>query len=497
MPKKKPSRLEVYKRIRKPLPKPAAVFKSKKAYNRKKEMVEIEESLKELREERQNRPPTEEIIPAGVIKKKRDGYPLSKDEIAFMIKGMLSGNIPPYQITALLMAIYFKGMDRRETIDLTKEIITSGRPLDLSHIPMKKVDKHSTGGVGDKVSLCLAPLVAGAGVCCPMVSGRALGHTGGTLDKLESIPKFRTYLDNNSIIKQLSEIGVVMAGQTEEIAPADRALYALRDVTATVDCVPLIASSIMGKKLSEGIDGLCLDVKVGNGAFMKDMKRAKELAGVMVEIGRGMGKEVTALLTDMDQPLGRAIGNALEVKEAIELLKGDREGKDDLWEVTRELGAWMLKIGGKTVSVEEGKAMMEMLLEEGRGLAKFKEIIKAQGGDKRVVDNPSLLPIAKAKTSLPIDEGGYINNMDTERIGWASVILGCGRRQIEDRIDPEVGIILHKKIGDFVEKGEPVFTIYHHSGQDIEVVKEYLSTSISCSKAPVEKKPLIKGIVKT
>lgn len=435
-----------------------------------------------------------DLIPARIIKKKRDGLPLTREEISFMVKGMLSGEVPSYQVSALLMAIYFRGMDRKETIALTEEIVSSGRPLDLSGLSGRKVDKHSTGGVGDKVSLILAPLVASAGIYVPMVSGRALGHTGGTLDKLESIPGFRTEMTAKEMAEQLREIGLVMIGQTEEMAPADRALYALRDVTATVDSIPLIASSIMGKKLSEGIDGLVLDVKVGSGAFMKRYEDAEALARTMVEIGKGMGKEVVALITDMDQPLGRAIGNSLEVLESIEVLKGNIEGMEDLWEVTRELGAWMLILGRKAGTVEEGREIMERLLGEGKGLEKLRELILHQGG-RDVIEDPSLLPLTPERTHVPAEKKGLITAMDTERIGWASVMLGCGRMVADDRIDHSVGITVHKKRGSTVEKGEPIFTIHHRKGQEIGAVKECLLSSVLYGEE-AEPRPLIRALVR-
>ncbi len=434
------------------------------------------------------------FIPARIIKKKRDGLPLSSEEISFMMRGFLEGNIPPYQVSALLMAIYFRGMGMDETIALTREIIRSGSPLELRDLPGMKVDKHSTGGVGDKVSLILAPLVASADVYVPMVSGRALGHTGGTLDKLESIPGLRTDLSREEMVSQLKAIGIVMAGQTEEIAPLDRELYALRDVTATVESIPLIASSIMGKKLSEGIDGLVLDVKVGSGAFMKGYEDAEGLAKVIVEIGKGMGKEVVALITGMDQPLGRMIGNSLEVLEAIEVLRGDREGKEDLWEVTRELGAWMLIMGRKAETIEGGRDLMERLLLEGKGLERLRELVTHQGG-RDVISDTSLLPVAEERMDVLSEEEGCIASMDTERIGWASVLLGCGRRFTDDRVDHGVGIRVHKKIGDPVERGEPVFTVYHRKGQDVGKVIEELRSSITCGEK-VPSPPPVRGLIR-
>lgn len=390
------------------------------------------------------------------------------------------------------MAIYFKGMNPEEVSDLTHSMMTSGRVLDLSDIPGKKIDKHSTGGVGDKVSLILAPLVASAGVIVPMISGRGLGHTGGTLDKLESIPKFRTDLSLKEFKDSLSKIGLAMIGQTEEIAPADRKLYALRDVTATVDSIPLIASSIMSKKLSEGIDGLVLDVKTGSGAFIKRYGDSLSLAKAMIDIGTSLGVETVALITDMDQPLGMAIGNSLEVKEAIDTLKG--KGPEDLLKITLELGAWMLRLASGS-DIEKGRKTLKANLENGEALKKFKEMISIQGGNPDVVDKPDLLPSSKVKLEIRSEKEGYIERIDAESVGRAAAILGAGRERIDSVIDHSAGIILIKKIGDFLKKNEP-FAIFHTKDDSkIEEAKELLLSAFSFTNKKPEKGPLIRALL--
>ena len=388
-----------------------------------------------------------------LIKAKRDGHALSKEEIEFLVLGLTNGAIREYQFAAFLMVVFFRGMTFEETMNLTAAMMKSGRVFDLSDIPGIKVDKHSTGGVGDKVSLVLAPLVAACGVSVPMVSGRGLGHTGGTLDKLESIPGFRTDLTYHQFRRILKKTGFAMMGQTAELAPADKKIYALRDVTATVDSIPLIAASIMSKKLAEGIDGLVLDVKTGSGAFMAERKHARRLAETMIAIGNGLGKQVVALITSMDQPLGRAVGNSLEVIETFEALKG--RGPADLMAVTRELATHMLIMGsGIAFTRQRACAVLNHALGTGGALERFRALIKAQGGDERVADDYSLLPTARHTIRVVATDSGFVQEIDTLRTGMLSVRLGAGRAKQEDRIDPAVGFWFRRKIGDRVRKGD-------------------------------------------
>ncbi|MDH5186487.1 MAG: thymidine phosphorylase [candidate division WOR-3 bacterium] len=387
-----------------------------------------------------------------IIKKKRDGKALTKEEMNFLINGYTKHNIKDYQLAAFLMAVYYRGMSFDETTNLTIAMMDSGKVFDLSAIPGIKVDKHSTGGVGDKVSLILAPLVACYGVVVPMVSGRGLGHTGGTLDKLESIPGFRTNLTYQEFVTNLKSIGLAMMGQTEELAPADRKIYALRDVTATVDSIPLIAASIMSKKLAEGIDGLVLDVKTGSGAFMPKLSLAKKLAKIMIELGKRMNKKVTAFITDMSQPLGRTVGNALEVIEAIEALKG--KGEKDLMEVVLTLGEAMLLMGKKANTKNKARKLLQQSIDQRNALEKFRQLVRLQGGDERVIDDYSLLATAKYQIGVKSSKAGYVAKIDTQKIGMLAVELGAGRKKLEDRIDPAAGFIVNKKIGDLVRVGD-------------------------------------------
>ena len=393
-----------------------------------------------------------------IIKKKRDGEILTSKEIDFFIRGLTRGEIPDYQATALLMAIYFSGMTEDETYHLTYSMMNSGEVLDLSDIHGIKVDKHSTGGVGDKLSLTIAPLVASAGVPMPMIAGRGLGHTGGTVDKLESIPNFRTNLSLREFKETVKKINLSIIGQTSEIAPADKKLYALRGVTATVESIPLIVSSIMSKKLAEGIDGLVMDVKTGNGAFMKEFEDAIELSEGIVQIGKKMGKNVVAIITDMNQPLGYAVGNSLEVIEAIEFLKG--KGSDDIKNLTLKIGAWMLKIGGITEDIEDGIKILQEKLKNGEGLEKFRELLKCQNGNPEVIEDYNLFPKAKIIKDVMSMESGYVQKIETDKIGISACILGAGRLKADSPIDYSAGLILRKKIGDYVEKGEPLITIH-------------------------------------
>ncbi|KXS41941.1 MAG: pyrimidine-nucleoside phosphorylase, partial [Candidatus Frackibacter sp. T328-2] len=393
-----------------------------------------------------------------IILKKREGNELSKEEIEYLIEAYTAGELPDYQLSAWAMAVFFKGMNERETADLTMTMANSGDTIDLSPIQGVKVDKHSTGGVGDTTTLVLAPLVAAAGAPVAKMSGRGLGHTGGTIDKLESIPDFNTSLSREQFINNVNDIKVAVAGQTGNLAPADKKLYALRDVTATVDSIPLIASSIMSKKIAAGADGIVLDVKVGDGAFMKDYEEAKRLAKTMVDIGKNVQRETIAVISDMNQPLGLAVGNALEVKEAIETLRG--EGPVDLTALCLTLGSQMLRLSGVVKSVEAGREELEKVLTSGAGLKKLKEMITAQGGNPEVVDNYNLLPTAKQKIELKAEADGYIEEIAAEDVGIAAMLLGAGRKSKEDNIDMAVGVELAVKVGEEVSKGDKLALLH-------------------------------------
>ena len=428
-----------------------------------------------------------------IIKKKRDGGILTSEEIDFFIRGLTRGEIPDYQATALLMAIYFNDMTEDETYCLTSSMMNSGDVLDLSDIPGIKVDKHSTGGVGDKLSLTIAPLVASAGVSMPMIAGRGLGHTGGTVDKLESIPNFRTDLSLREFKETVKKIKLSIIGQTSEIAPADKKLYALRDVTATVESIPLIVSSIMSKKLAEGIDGLVMDVKTGNGAFMKEFEDALELSEGIVKIGKKMGENVVALITDMNQPLGYAVGNSLEVIEAIEFLKG--EGSDDIKNLTLKIGAWMLKMGGITEDIEDGIKILQEKLNSGEGLEKFRELIKCQNGNPEVTEDYNLFPKAKIIKDVKSIESGYVQKIETDKIGISACILGAGRLKADSPIDYSAGLILRKKIGDYVEKGDPLITIHTNKKEAISEAESMITSSYFIGVNPPIKPPLIHKVI--
>ena len=395
-----------------------------------------------------------------LIRKKRDELELSADEIREFIAGVTDDSIPKYQTAALLMAVYFRGLSDDELSVWTDAMIHSGIVVDLSSIAGRKVDKHSTGGVGDKVSICLAPLVAACGVPVPMISGRGLGHTGGTLDKLEAIPGFSTNIAVPRFIEMVDKIGISLIGQTSDLAPADRTLYALRDVTSTVESIPLISSSIMSKKLAEGIDGLVLDVKVGSGAFMKDLDRARELAQTLCGIGRRAGKEVTAFLTDMNQPLGREVGNAIETREAIDVLRG--EGPDDLVELTMALGAEMLIIGGVAEDEASARAQLQKVRGDGSALEKFARCVELQGGDPKAVEDTSLLPRATKTTVIAAEREATLQSINAEQIGVAAMILGAGREKVDDTIDPGVGLTMQIRLGDRVAAGAPLATLHHN-----------------------------------
>src|SRR5579863_7363017 len=392
------------------------------------------------------------------IRSKRDGLPLERQDIFQFIEDYSAGRIPDYQAAAFAMAVYFRGLDARETADLTEAMMRSGQVLDLSDLPQPKIDKHSTGGVGDKTSLVIAPAAAAGGLLVPMISGRGLGHTGGTLDKLESIPGFNTRLNLAEFRRVLAGAGCALIGQTDELAPADRKLYALRDVTATVESLPLISASIMSKKLAEGIDGLVLDVKTGSGAFMKKLEDSRQLARRMVEIGTACGKRMTALITDMNQPLGHAVGNALEVIECIETLKG--RGPRDLVEVSRQLTAAMFVLGGVEQSVESACARFDSVVASGQALERFRECVTLQGGDARVLDDYSRFARAEHEESFVAWEDGYVATLEAETVGRASMLLGAGRERLDSVIDPAAGLVFEKKVGDAVRAGERICAIY-------------------------------------
>ena len=433
-----------------------------------------------------------------IILKKRNGNRLTKEEIAFVVDGYTKGEIPDYQISALLMAVYFQGMDDEETSDLTEAMMKSGEVYDLSAISGRKIDKHSTGGVGDKTSIILAPLMASAGLVVPMMSGRGLGHTGGTLDKLESIPGFRTNLTKEEFISNLKKINVAMTGQSASIAPADKKMYSLRDVTGTVESVPLIAASIMSKKLAEGIEGLVLDVKVGTGAFMKDIDDARRLARAMVDIGNLKGVKTVAIITAMEQPLGKTIGNSLEIKECISALRG--KWPEDLKKVTLTLGAWMLRIadgisGQKAGDIQQYKERLEGLINNDAAFKRFVEMVDAQYGDPETAFKPSLLPSAKKIKQIIIQKEGYIQRMDAEKIGIASMMLGAGRQRIEDSIDHSAGIILNKKVGDYVKSGEQIAMFYYNDDKRLKEAEEVFLSGIEIGTEKVKTKDLILEVV--
>jgi len=417
-----------------------------------------------------------------LIRRKRDAAELLPEEIRYLIDGYTRGDIPDYQMSAWLMAAYLRGLNGAETAALTEAMLYSGQVLDFSDVPGRKVDKHSTGGVGDKTSLIIAPIVAAAGVRVPMISGRGLGHTGGTLDKLESIPGFRVNLSLAEFRRALGTVGCALIGQTAEIAPADKKMYALRDVTGTVENRSLICASIMSKKLAEGIDALVLDVKVGSGAFLKTEADATLLAELMVETGRRMGKQVVALLTDMDQPLGRTAGNAMEVQESIEVLSG--AGPADLRELCLVLAAWMLLLGERVKSVEEGKGVAAEMIASGRAREKFREIVRQQGGDARVVEDPKLLPRAAHAVDVVAAADGFIGATQCEQLGVAVVVLGGGREKKEDSVDPAVGLEFHKRIGDRVVRGEPLCTLHYNSDVRLEEARRLVETAYIISPQP-------------
>lgn len=418
-----------------------------------------------------------------VIDQKRNGGVLSDEQLQFFVDGVVDGSLPDYQISALLMAIYFQGMTDREQTQLTMKMMHSGERLDLSAIPGIKVDKHSTGGVGDKTSLPLAAMVAALGIPVPMISGRGLGHTGGTLDKLEAIPGFQVELSEQDFIKQVAEEKLAIVGATRDVAPADKKIYALRDVTDTVDSIPLIASSIMSKKLASGTDALVIDVKTGAGAFMKTEDSAVKLAKALVAIGKQAGLKCEAVISDMNQPLGSKIGNTLEIEETLDLLKGN--GPKDLLELVLELGSRMVVMGQQAASLAEARAKLEQTIADGSALARFKAMIKAQHGDSNVVDDYSLMPHAKYQIEYPAQKDGVIAKLTADEIGMASMLMGGGRQKADDQLDYAVGIELHKKIGDSVQKGESIMTIWSNR-EDIDDVKELLDQAVAIEESAQE-----------
>lgn len=425
-----------------------------------------------------------------LIERKRNGGRLSAGELRALMQSYADGTVPDYQMSAFAMAVYFRGMDDEEIEALTAAMLESGRMLELSHIKLPKVDKHSTGGVGDKVSLILAPLVAACGVAVPMMSGRGLGHTGGTLDKLESIPGFRTRLSLEETADQLERLGVAMIGQTKDIAPADKKFYALRDATGTVEAIPLIAASIMSKKLAEGLNGLVLDVKTGAGAFMTKLEDSITLAKTMIALGQRRGCETVALLTDMDSPLGEACGNALEVEESIHCLRG--EGPRDLREVTLAQAAEMLFVAKVVPSVKAGRERAEAALTSGAALDKFRAIVQAQGGHPGVVDNPLvLLPRAPIRERVEAARAGIVQRVEPRVIGRAIIALGGGRTKVDDEIDPSVGIVLHVRPGVRVERGQPIATIHARDEEGRAAAETALREAISLGDTPPAARPLI------
>lgn len=413
-----------------------------------------------------------------IIDAKRNGHELTDDQLQFFVDGVVDGSIPDYQVSALLMAIYFQGMTSEEQTSLTMKMMHSGTHLDLSAIPGTKVDKHSTGGVGDKVSLPLAAMVAATGIPVPMISGRGLGHTGGTLDKLEAIPGFKVEISEADFIKQVADEKLAIVGATGEVAPADKKIYGLRDVTDTVDSIPLIASSIMSKKIASGTDALVIDVKTGAGAFMKTLDQSRELAHALVEIGKQAGLQCMAVISDMNQPLGNKVGNSLEIEESIDVLKG--RGPADLTELVLTLGSYMVVMGGKAKTPEEGRRLLEQTIADGTALDRFRAMVAAQGGNPRVIDDYTVMPQAKYRIPYRAKRAGILSRLSADEVGTASMLLGGGRQQADDQLDYSVGIELHHKLGDRVEAGESLLTIYSNQ-KEVPAVEQLLDESIDIS----------------
>ncbi len=428
-----------------------------------------------------------------LITKKRDGKGLTREEIRFLVKGFTEGSIPDYQMSAFLMAVYFQGMSREETVWLTQEMKESGDIADLSGIDGIKIDKHSTGGVGDKTTLIVGPLAAACGIPVAKMSGRGLGFTGGTVDKLEAIPGFQTTLAEEDFFRQVNECGISVIGQTAHIAPADKKIYALRDVTATVENLSLITSSIMSKKLASGSDGILLDVKCGSGAFMKNEEDARQLAELMVKIGKADGKKTMAVITDMNQPLGNAVGNSLEVREAIDVLRG--EGPEDITRLSLELAGRMIYMGGCADSPEAGIAKAEQALESGTGLEKFRQFVAGQGGDPQIADDPEKLPLSRLSAQVTADRTGYITGIDAMGIGLASQHTGAGRQTKEESIDHGAGILLHRKTGDYVEAGEALCTLYSDEEVKLELALKEAQKSIQIGDQEPARPELIHGVI--
>ncbi|PWW05619.1 pyrimidine-nucleoside phosphorylase [Paenibacillus cellulosilyticus] len=428
-----------------------------------------------------------------LIQKKRNGQSLTFNEIAFLIKGYCQGTIPDYQMSAWAMAIFFQGMSKKETADLTMAMAHSGDTVDLSPIHGLKADKHSTGGVGDKTTLIVAPLVAAIGIPVAKMSGKGLGHTGGTIDKLESIPGLRTELPREAFFEQVNEIGIAIVGQSGNLTPADKKLYALRDVTATVESIPLIASSVMSKKIAAGADAIVLDVKTGSGAFMKTVEEAEELALAMVDIGTEVGRKTAAVISDMDQPLGFAIGNALEVTEAIATLRG--QGPADLEQLCITLAAHMAVLTGRTDSIEEAESLLRDALHSGAALAKFRAFVEAQGGDARIADQPELLPQAPETVSIVAEQDGWIASIQAEMLGLAAMKLGAGRAKKDDIIDYSVGITLRKKVGEAVTAGDVLADLHINDQDGLEAIKQEAATAFTISTEPPQSRPLLLSIV--
>jgi pyrimidine-nucleoside phosphorylase len=433
------------------------------------------------------------VYPQHVIARKRDGLELDRGEIESFVTGAAEGSWADYQLSALLMAIFLRGMTPKETAVLTEAMMRSGTVADLSSIRAPKADKHSTGGVGDKVSLHLAPMVAACGVAVPMVSGRGLGHTGGTVDKLESIPGFRVGLSVSEFRAQLEKVGVALISQTAELAPADRKLYALRDVTATVESIPLICASILSKKLAEGIDVLVLDVKFGRGAFMRDKARARELAIALTSVARAMGKPTRAVMTAMDEPLGHTVGNALEVAESIECLRGS--GPGDLMEVTYALGEQMLVLAGTAKDAAAARVLLERSVSSGAALAKFRELVAAQGGDPRVADDPAVLPASQIKVPVPSPADGWVRSVDALGVALAALRLGAGRAKAEDGIDPAVGVAALAKVGQRVSKGQPLCVVHANDKGRLAEAHTILARTIVVGALSVTPAPLVGEII--
>ena len=428
-----------------------------------------------------------------LILKKRQGNTLTKEEIQWMIREYTDGKIPDYQMSAMMMAVCFQGLDKEETYELTMAMAQSGEMLDLSGIEGVKVDKHSTGGVGDKTSLALTPIVASLGIPVAKMSGRGLGHTGGTIDKLESIPGFSTQLTDEQFEEQVNTIGVSIMGQTKDLAPADKLLYALRDVTATVDQISLIASSIMSKKLAAGADAILLDVKTGSGAFMKEESEAVKLAQEMVDIGKSAGRKMTAVITNMDEPLGMAVGNILEVKEAIDTLKGN--GPKDFTELVETLASHMLILGGIAEKFDEALSMVRGAVRDGKALDKFKQFVSAQGGDTRYIDHPELFEQAHIIEEIRSEQDGFVERINAQEIGICSLILGGGRETKDSQIDPAVGLVFSKKVADPAKKGDLLATIYGNDEEKVKQAVKHFKENFHIAKDQPEKPQMIKQVL--